>query len=230
MNKLLIAIFLGCSNFISLSQGLVMFSNTSETLVSADIGGNVAPISGPVGSFYFGLLISPSPSGPFGFPGVYATNLVTASGGQFDGGTVLVPGWQPGTAMFYMVAGWAAALGTTFNPSWLSGPGPSGPFYFSAVGSGIAGGGLRNLPPLPLFGGTGITSGFNLSTLRDGPLPAVAPIIKIDPAPPGVLLTWSTGTLQQADEPTGPYIAVTNAASPYVVTNPSLPKFYRLGR
>src|SRR6266481_1557235 len=102
MNKFLIAMFCGCSSFTSLSQGLVIFSNTPETLVSASINGNVAPINGPVGSYYFALLISSSPSGPFGFPGVYATNVMTAGGGQFDGGTVLVPGWQPGTTMFYL--------------------------------------------------------------------------------------------------------------------------------
>jgi hypothetical protein len=231
MNKFLITIFCWCSTFTSLSQGLVLFSNTPETLVWNSVGGNVTPINGPVGSYYFALLISSHPWGPFGFPDVYATNVVTESGGQFNGGTVLVPGWQPGTTMFYMVAGWDGFLGSTFQPSWLSGPAyANGSFYFSEVGSGIAGGGPQNLPPLPLFGGTGITSGFHLNVMDDWiPRLPVAPIIKINPAPAGVLLTWPSGTLQQADEGTGPFIALTNASSPYMITNGSPRKFYRLG-
>jgi hypothetical protein len=229
MNKFLIAVFCACSSFTSSAQGLIIFSNTPETLISANLGGNVAAISGPVGSYYFALLISTSPSGPFAFPGVYATNVVTAGGGQFDGGTVRVPGWQPGTTMFYLVAGWAVSLGTMFQPSWLSGPGYVSPFYFTEVGLGIAGGGPQNLPALPLFGGTGISSGINLGVLPDWtPRLQVAPIIKIDPARPGVLLTWPSGKLQQADEVAGPYVAVTNASSPYVISNQSPRKFYRL--
>jgi hypothetical protein len=145
-----------------------------------------------------------------------------------DGGTVLVPGWQPGARMFYLVAGWHYSLGTTFQPNWLSGPGYFDLFSPSAVGSGIAGGGPQNLPPLPLFGGTGITSGFNLSALTP-PHFQVAPIIKINPASAGVLLTWPSGKLQQADEAMGPYVAVTNASSPYMISNPSPWRFYRLG-
>jgi hypothetical protein len=222
----------GCSSFTGLCQGLVTFANTPETLVSVDVGGRVTLISGPAGSYYFALLISSYPSGPFAFPGLYATNLtttnvVTAGAGQFDGGTVLVPGWQPGTRMFYLVAGWNASLGRTFQPSWLSGSGPQGLFCSSGVGSGIAGGGPQNLPPLPLFGGTGIT-GFNLNELTPPHFP-VASIIQINPAPTGVLLTWPSGKLQQADDAAGPYGAVTNASSPYMISNPLPRKFYRLG-
>ena len=59
------------------------------------------------------------------------------------------------------------------------------------------------------------------------------------PEQPGVLLTWPTGTLQQADVATGPYTAVTNATwpypaptnatSPYLIPFLSPQKFYRLG-
>jgi hypothetical protein len=229
MNRFLIAVFCACSSFTSHAQGLIIFSNTPETLVYDNIGGNVAAIYGPVGSYYFALLISSSPSGPFACPGLYATNVVTAEGGQFDGGTVLVPGWQPGQTMFFMVAGWASVLGTTFQPSWLSGPGYVSRFYFTEVCSGIAGGGPQNLPALPQFGGTGIKSGINLGVLSDWPHLPVAPIIKINPAPAGVLLNWPSGKLQQADDAAGPYGAVTNASSPYMISNPLPRKFYRLG-
>lgn len=49
------------------------------------------------------------------------------------------------------------------------------------------------------------------------------------PRSAGVLLTWPTGTLEQADVATGPYTAVTNAASPCIIPSLSLRKFYRLG-
>jgi len=49
------------------------------------------------------------------------------------------------------------------------------------------------------------------------------------PLSTGVLLTWPTGTLQQADVVTGPYVAVTNAASPYIIPSSSVRRFYRLG-
>jgi hypothetical protein len=187
MNKFLVAIFLGCSNSISISQGLITFSNTPETPVWINVGFPLL-INGPVGSYYFALLISTSPSGPFAFPDVYATNVVSPTGGQFDGGTVRVPGWQPGTAMYYLVAGWDGSMGSTFQPSWLSGSGyVLFPFYYSDVGSGVAGGGPQNLPPLPLFGGTGITSGFDLSlsSLQDWQHLPVAPIIKLILRPQG---------------------------------------------
>jgi len=60
------------------------------------------------------------------------------------------------------VAVWHSSLGPTFNPGWLVSP-PAG-FATSQTGFGIAGGtdptGRPPLPPLPIFGGTGISSGF----------------------------------------------------------------------
>ena len=43
------------------------------------------------------------------------------------------------------------------------------------------------------------------------------------------MLTWPTGTLQQADSVAGPYTTVANGASPYVIPGPFRQKFYRLG-
>ena len=49
-------------------------------------------------------------------------------------------------------------------------------------------------------------------------------------SPGGILLTWRTGTVQEADIITGPYTAVTDAAYRYlIVPAPSRQKFYRLG-
>jgi hypothetical protein len=41
-------------------------------------------------------------------------------------------------------------------------------------------------------------------------------------------LTWPAGTLQQADEVTGPYTDVSGAMSPYTITPAEAKKFYRL--
>ena len=145
------------------AQGLVNFANNVNTLISANIGGNVNTLSGPAGSYYFGLLTSPTGgAGTWTFSGLTGTNQVTAAGGRFTGGVVQVPNWAPGTTMSYQVAGWEASLGTTFQASWLVNA-PTGLFGVSTVGSGVAGGGPQSLPTLQLFGGTGINQGFVLT-------------------------------------------------------------------
>ena len=151
------------------AQGLVTFNNNPTTLVTSGPPGNTASISGAAGSFYFGLLTSTSGSaGTFTFAGNYATNVATAAG-RFIGGTQTVNGWAPGTTMFYEVAGWSASLGPTWQPGWLLGNfgGKSGDFGISASASGAAGGGTPPAPPFPLFGGTGIGSGFNLAPIPE---------------------------------------------------------------
>jgi hypothetical protein len=50
----------------------------------------------------------------------------------------------------------------------------------------------------------------------------------IEPSTPGISLTWSTGTLWEADEVAGPYTVVTNATSPFAVPTSSRQRFYRL--
>lgn len=156
----------------SFAQGIVIFANSPSTLVSANQNWSlgdwtVSPITGPSGSYYFALLTSPVGAfGSFTFTGLYGTNLVNSTGGRFSGGTVSVPGWAPGTTMFYEVASWQASLGTTFYPSWLTAY-PPGLFAVSQVGSGVAGGGSPPLPPLPLFGGNGITQGFAMAAIPE---------------------------------------------------------------
>ncbi len=44
----------------------------------------------------------------------------------------------------------------------------------------------------------------------------------------GLTLTWPFGTLQQADQPGGPWSVVSNAKSPYSVTTSAARKFYRV--
>jgi hypothetical protein len=146
------------------AQGLVTFNNNPNTLVTSGSPGNTSSISGAAGSYYFGLLTSASgAANTFTFAGIYATN-VTAPG-RFIGGTQTVNGWAPGTTVFYEVAGWSASLGATWQPGWLLGNfgAASGFFGISGSASGASGGGTPPAPPLPLFGGTGLTSGFNLA-------------------------------------------------------------------
>jgi hypothetical protein len=83
-----------------------------------------------------------------------------------------------------------------------------------------------------LFGTNGpaisTRSGLSISPLALVPFLAPGPGPG-GPPPPLLILTWPTGTLQQADEVTGPYVTVTNGASPYVIPTLSPEKFYRLG-
>jgi hypothetical protein len=164
MKKLAAVLCLSALTTGAFAQGLINFANSPATLVSANIGGNVAAINGTAGSYYFGLLTSATgTAGSFSFAGVYGTNINNASGGRFSGGNgVQVPNWAPGATMFYEIAGWSGSLGATFNPSWLTTPPSSGVFGISASASGVAGGGPNSLPPLVPFGGTGIPSGFTL--------------------------------------------------------------------
>ena len=89
-------------------------------------------------------------------------------------------------------------------------------------------------PPTAYYLAWGLELGPMLFGARPAALPTASGlnILRVGLAAPlgtGVLLTWSTGTLQQADVPPGPYTAVTNATSPYITPSLSVRKFYRLG-
>jgi hypothetical protein len=155
------------------AQGLVNFINTATTLSSATVNGTSAATSGPPGSYYYGLLTSPTPFGfpyTFTFTGLYATNLAAA--GRFSGGlNVAVPDWPAGTTMSYVVVMWSASLGHDFQSGWLAGQFPDVPFYpddrvfgASAIATGVSGGaGTPASPAYNLFGGaTGLSRGSTL--------------------------------------------------------------------
>jgi hypothetical protein len=163
MKKLAALLCLSALTTGAFAQGIVNMGNTASTLVTATIGTTTASISGAAGSYYFGLLISAPGAGAFTFTGNYATNSGAAAG-RFVLNGVAVPGWGAGVTKDYELAGWEKSLGTTFNASWLTTP-PAGLFGVSGIGTGAAGGTDANgnsLPPFPLFGGSGLTSGFNL--------------------------------------------------------------------
>jgi hypothetical protein len=172
MKKLAAMLCLSAMTTGAFAQGLINFANSPTTLISANIGGNVATLSGPSGTYLFGLLTSAAQGGPFTFAGVYGTNLVNSTGGRLSGGNgVAVNGWAPGATMFYELAGWSSAGGaTTFNAAWVKSDGTAAAsglpslFGVSPIGSGVAGGGAQSLPTLQLFGGaSGIQSGFTLT-------------------------------------------------------------------
>jgi hypothetical protein len=172
MKTPLIVLSLWLISPVAFGQGLVFFVNSSTTLVSAGPVGQQAAIAGPVGSYFFGLLIaSPGTTDPtrFTFTGGYATNL--AIPGRLYGSIVSVPGWLPGSLMSYLVAGWSASLGHDWDQRWLSGSFvTSGEFGISSIATGIAS--AEGLPSL-FSGATGIQSGWNLAPV--GPIPEPTP-------------------------------------------------------
>jgi hypothetical protein len=168
-----------CSS--AFAQGLVHFQNTPATLVSFNYGGDIRPISGAPGPYYFALLIAPmggSNVTDFVFCGLYATNI--SAEGRFGGPSeAQVPGILPGQMFGFEIAGWTSEAGPTFQKDWLDVP-PCGGMGFSTVGSGIAGGSSTNgiLPALDLFGGeTGIQVGFTISAVLDGYAPTASPVL-----------------------------------------------------
>ena len=175
-------IFLSLAISGAVAQGLANFYNTPTTAVNID----GTPISGPPGTYYFGLLTSTT--GPARLPtftGVYGTNLATA--GLFSGGTVAVPGWAPGTEHTYYVAGWTATLGHDWNPQWLIVPPSSsqypagGAFGISINTAGVAGGttSTGSVPPLDLSTGFATGSYLYLGSFPPVPEPSTAALFCI---------------------------------------------------
>jgi hypothetical protein len=163
MKKCLLILPLSLAATALYAQGLVNFANTPNTLVSVEP--LVYPpqpytiMSGPPGSYYFGLFLGAPNPGSYTFTGIYATNA--GVNGLFSGGVVAVPGWAPGTSHLYFVAGWDAASGHDFQPVWLTGLGVSS-FGVSLVGTGTAGDGA-SISTLNLFdGGSTIQGGLQL--------------------------------------------------------------------
>jgi len=64
MKKLAAMLCLSVMATGAFAQGLVNFANNPQTLVSANIAGSLANISGPSGSYYFALLTSANAYGP----------------------------------------------------------------------------------------------------------------------------------------------------------------------
>jgi hypothetical protein len=172
--KLATMLYMSALSTGSFAQGTVSFANGPTTLISYNwYNGYTVDAPAPLpsnapGSFYFGLLISTSATGPFVFTGVYATNTALSGHLGPNSYTPPVTGWAPGATMFFEVAGWSASQGETWKSGWLVNNVPAynssiffgvGNFGLSNIGSGTAGGGIT--PPLPVFGGTGV-SGFNL--------------------------------------------------------------------
>lgn len=107
-------------------QGLIIFQNTSTTLVrtnSVGLGGTVGDTSPTTGGFAFGLFIAPSTvtslsptdllSPTWTFTGLYASNFPTSTAGRLYGGQgVQVPGWDDMTNSF-VVVGWSANIAWT---------------------------------------------------------------------------------------------------------------------
>jgi hypothetical protein len=184
MKKLAAILCLSALTTGAFAQGLVTFNNNPTTLVSSGPAGAGASINSGAGTYFFGLLISSTATGPFTFSGNYATNI--ASAGRLIGTPNLggvVNGWAPGATMFFEVAGWSAGLGATWNNGWINADGSAKPandgvwpignnfFGTSAIASGVAGGGPQSLPSQPIFGSAGV-AGFNMTAVGGVPEPS----------------------------------------------------------
>jgi len=176
MKTYLVILSLSLAATTTFAQGLVNFANTPSTLVSAPNYslGLVLPMSGPPGSYYFGLFLGETWPGTPTFTGIYATN--TGVDGLFSGGVVAVPGWAAGVTTNFFVAGWAAYKGHDFQTEWLH----YGSYYVadgrSSGGLGIAGNGTT-IPPLDLFQPQGDLYGFGVYPIV--PEPSTAAITTV---------------------------------------------------
>jgi hypothetical protein len=172
MRILSIIFSMSALSLTSFAQGIVNFANSPSTLVRYLTEHDKVGLISGTSSWYFALLIGSTANGPFGFTGVYATNSATAPG-RFVNNGAQVPGWPAGTVLWYKVAGWHSSLGPTFNPNWFL-SWPAGLLAVSQSASGMAGGAVGStggtgipFPPLPLFSGTGISSGFTFAPVPD---------------------------------------------------------------
>jgi hypothetical protein len=179
MKKYLGILSLSLAAVTTSAQGFVNFANTPSTLISAPNYslGVVLPMSGPPGSYYFGLFLGQTWPGTPTFTGIYATN--TGVDGLFSGGVVAVPGWAAGAFTNFFVAGWSGDKGHDFQTEWLH----DGSYYVadgrSSVGIGIAGNGTT-IPPLELFRPQGFLYGFGVYPLA--PEPSTAAITTVGAA------------------------------------------------
>lgn len=178
------------------AQGLVKFQNSASTLISYETSPGVFAVTPPSAltapGYYYALLSAPLGSvdlTQFVYAGVYATNTTSTTGGRLAGGSALGVNcnstWPAVTTRSFLVVGWSADQGATYNPVWME-PGtfhgvtgtPGGWFGFSAIASGMAGGldtsTQANYPALALFAGTTIASGFTLYAVPEPTTMALA--------------------------------------------------------
>src|SRR5437899_11427778 len=104
--------------FSSYGQGQVNFNNVPANSLTA-ISTNSVPggsasglISGPVGSYYFGLFVAPmgtTDTNAFIFSGLYGTNRTIP--GTFQGGQPTIAGYPVGSTASFLVRGWSGNIG-----------------------------------------------------------------------------------------------------------------------
>ena len=163
MKVILISAGLLAAATTAFAQGWVNFANSPLTRVSTNAAlgmGNAGLIAGPIGSYYFALLVAPtnqtsvdqSLSG-WSFTGAYATNMVSA--GRFYGGNVFVSGFGTGPANF-VVVGWSSDVGHDWAavvPRIMQGYGAGFAGVSGIVSNVTLGPIIGPASPLPLPGG-----------------------------------------------------------------------------
>lgn len=160
------------------AQGTVNFANNPATKVAINSlpgGPSTGFITGPVGSYYFALLVAPTTQttvdfnfSGWAFTGNYATN--TQSPGRFNGNPttdgVTIVGYAPGSTANFVVVGWSSGIGHdwgTVAPALANGLWFTGYAGMSGIAQNIVLGGGFMYPPTPL------SSGFTLSPGCLGP-------------------------------------------------------------
>jgi hypothetical protein len=147
MKKLFISVSLLAAVFESFGQGYTSFENTISTRISTNGLNASGLISGPVGSWYFALLVAPSTQNTIDASlagwtfAAYGTN--TSSAGRMDGNNtvdnylahcVQIAGY-PGTASAdFAVVAWSANLGSDWSAIYAGRP--------TAVVSGVGSEGM----------------------------------------------------------------------------------------
>ena len=170
--KLATILFCAAATLGGFAQGTILFVNNNTWLVSA--GGTPLPAGRPA-TFWFTILTGePNTTNVLSFlpTDAYATNQNGA--GRVFGGTVTVQNWPAYVDRAFVVAGWSANLGTTWNPAWLTGDfgsAATGFFGLSPIVPSAAADPQEPKPggfPAVVWGGVyGLTSGFNLDPIPE---------------------------------------------------------------
>src|SRR5262245_42864683 len=116
MKKLILIFYLSVIGQGTFAGGLVMFSNPFNTSITTNGPGGSGLTSIASNQFFYGLFVAPMGTTEtdllhpvWTFTGNYATNMLVP--GRFRGNTAEVDGWEVGTTMSFIVAGWSASLG-----------------------------------------------------------------------------------------------------------------------
>ncbi len=157
-------------------QGRIAFNNTSSLPITTNsfVGGpSTAPISGPIGSYYFALFMAaPGTTDPslFSFTGDYRTNNL--SGGTFGLGAGAVT-LSVGSEQSFIVRGWSGNIGPNYSDVTAYLLNPTFDAWYGESQIATVTPTVGDFPPTPIFGTfPGRIPGFNLNMVSAVPEPS----------------------------------------------------------